>query len=126
MSTSSDRDRLTLCLCLTQARTPDFPMMAAACGYDAIYVDLEHTATRLVTRAMLCTAGLACGVKPFVRVPSHDHQYLVRALDTGALGVIVPHVESAAEAEAIVQMGRFPPRGRRSVAGPSAVTAFKT
>ena len=67
---------LVLCLSLTQARTVDYPMMAAAAGFDAIYVDLEHTATSLETTSMLCAAAIGADLFPMVRVPSHDHQYL--------------------------------------------------
>jgi 2-keto-3-deoxy-L-rhamnonate aldolase RhmA len=114
-----DAGQLVLCLALAQARTADIPMIAAANGFDAIYVDLEHTATSLETTALLCTGAIAAGITPLVRVPSHEHHHLTRALDVGAVGVIVPHVETRAEAEAIADACRFPPRGHRSVAGPN-------
>ncbi|OBB00832.1 hypothetical protein A5662_14355 [Mycobacteriaceae bacterium 1482268.1] len=50
-------DGLVLCLALMNARTPDVPAIAAACGYDAVYVDLEHTSTSLETAAMLCASA---------------------------------------------------------------------
>ena len=52
-------DGMVLCLALMNARTPDVPAIAAAAGYDAIYVDLEHTSTSLETAAMLCAAIMA-------------------------------------------------------------------
>jgi 2-keto-3-deoxy-L-rhamnonate aldolase RhmA len=72
-----DERGVVLCLALTQARTVDIPIMAAACGFDAIYVDLEHTATSLETASMLCSAAIGAGLVPLVRVPSHDHQYMI-------------------------------------------------
>jgi 2-keto-3-deoxy-L-rhamnonate aldolase RhmA len=114
-----DAGQLVLCLALAQARTADVPMIAAANGFDAVYVDLEHTAISLETTALLCTGAIAAGITPLVRVPSHEHHHLTRPLDIGAMGVIVPHVESRAEAEAIADACRFPPRGHRSVAGPN-------
>jgi len=114
-----------LCMALTQARTADVPWLAAAAGYDAVYVDLEHTATSLETTALLCSAAIGAGITPLVRVPSHQHQDLTRALDIGAMGVIVPHVENVEQAEAIVDACRFPPRGHRSVAGPNAANRFQ-
>ena len=114
-----DVGELVVCLALAQARTADIPMIAAANGFDAIYVDLEHTATSFETTALLCTGAIAAGITPLVRVPSHEHHHLTRSLDVGAMGVIVPHVESRAEAEAIADACRFPPRGHRSVAGPN-------
>src|SRR5215213_3778899 len=114
-----DAGNLVLCLALAQARTADIPMIAAASGFDAVYVDLEHSATSLETVSLLCTGAVAAGITPLVRVPSHDHHHLTRSLDVGAMGVIVPHVETREQAEAIAGACRFPPRGHRSVAGPN-------
>jgi 2-keto-3-deoxy-L-rhamnonate aldolase RhmA len=116
--------KLILCVAFSQARTVDMPMMAAACGFDAVYVDLEHTATSLETASMLCTAAIGFGLVPLVRVPSHDHQYMTRAIDTGALGVIVPHVDTRAQAQHIVDTCRFPPVGRRSIIGTNPATRY--
>jgi 2-keto-3-deoxy-L-rhamnonate aldolase RhmA len=120
-----DAGQLVLCLALAQARTADIPMIAAANGFDAVYVDLEHTATSLETTALLCAGAIAAGITPLVRVPSHEHHHLTRSLDVGAMGVIVPHVETPAEAEAIADACRFPPRGHRSVAGPNPSNAYR-
>jgi 2-keto-3-deoxy-L-rhamnonate aldolase RhmA len=120
-----DAGQLVLCLALAQARTADIPMIAAANGFDAVYVDLEHTATSLETTALLCAGAIAAGITPLVRVPSHDHHHLTRSLDVGAMGVIVPHVETRAEAEAIADACRFPPRGHRSVAGANPSNGYR-
>lgn len=120
-----DAGELVLCLALAQARTADIPMVAAASGFDAVYVDLEHTATSFETVSLLCTGAIAAGITPLVRVPSHAHDQLTRSLDVGAIGVIVPHVETAAEAAAIADACRFPPRGHRSVAGPNPSNRYR-
>lgn len=117
-------DRLVLCLALLNARTPDVPAVAAACGYDAVYVDLEHTSCSLETAGMLCVSALGAGISGLVRVPSHDPSVIARVLDGGAVGVIVPHVNSAHEARAIVDAARFPPVGHRSISGPNAVSGY--
>ena len=77
-------------LALLNARTPDVPAIAAAGGYDAVYVDLEHTSTSLETAAMLCASAIGAGISALVRVPSHDPSMIARVLDNGAVGVIVP------------------------------------
>jgi 2-keto-3-deoxy-L-rhamnonate aldolase RhmA len=120
-----DAGQLVVCLALAQARTADIPMIAAASGFDAVYVDLEHTATSFETVSLLCTGAIAAGITPLVRVPSHDHDDLTRSLDVGAMGVIVPHVETRAEAEAVADACRFPPRGHRSVAGPNPSNRYR-
>lgn len=118
-------DELVVSMTLYQARTPDYPMVAAACGFDAINVDLEHSATSLETASMLCTAAIGAGITPFVRVPAHDGHLITRAFDIGAVGVIVPHVEGIDEAVHIVEYARFPPVGSRSVFGTNPVTRYE-
>ena len=117
-------DRMVLCLALMNARTPDVPAIAAAVGYDAVYVDLEHTSTSFETAAMLCASAVGAGISGLVRVPSHDPSVIARVLDNGAVGIIVPHVNSKEEAEAAVDAARFPPIGHRSISGPNAVSGF--
>jgi 4-hydroxy-2-oxoheptanedioate aldolase len=121
-----DPSRLTVCLSLAQARTADYPLMAAACGFDAVYVDLEHTSTSIETASMLCIAAAGAGLIPLVRVPSHAPETMSRVLDTGAQGIIVPHVETAAQAQHIVDVCRFRPIGKRSVIGPNAVNRYRS
>src|SRR5581483_9278672 len=61
-------EALVLCLALLNSRTPEVPAIAAACGYDAVYVDLEHTATSLETAHMLCASALGADIAGLVRV----------------------------------------------------------
>jgi 2-keto-3-deoxy-L-rhamnonate aldolase RhmA len=110
-------DELVLCMNLRLARTVDIAMVAKAGGYDAIYVDMEHSPYSIDTAATICAAAIGIGVTPLVRVPSHDAQWSSRVLDGGAQGVIVPHVNNRAAAEAVVRQCRFPPLGQRSVMG---------
>lgn len=124
MRTKLNAGELVLCMGIAQARTVDIPMIAAACGFDAISVDLEHTSTSLETTSMLCASAIGFGLTPMVRVPCHDHQYMTRVIDTGAVGVTVPHVDTRAQAERIVEICKFPPIGRRSVHGPSPVNRY--
>lgn len=117
-------DGLVLCLALMNSRTADVPAIAAAAGYDAVYVDLEHTSTSLETAGMLCSSALGAGIAGLVRVPSQEPSLIARVLDNGAVGVIVPHVDSQSEAQRVVDAARFPPLGHRSIAGPSAVSGY--
>ena len=118
-------DELTLCLGVNQARTPNVAMIAAAAGFDAIYVDLEHNPTSLETCSMLCVASLGAGITPMVRIGSQDAHLAARVLDCGAQGLMVPHINSPAEAEAIVVACRFPPIGHRSVGGAGPALGYK-
>src|SRR5580700_7244143 len=70
--------------------------IAATAGFDSLYVDMEHASFTLETTGQICMAALAAGVTPLVRVPGVAA--VSRVLDGGALGVIAPHIRSAAEA----------------------------
>jgi 2-keto-3-deoxy-L-rhamnonate aldolase RhmA len=108
---------LVLCMNLRLARTVDIAMVAKAGGYDALYVDMEHSPYSIDTTATICAAAIGIGITPLVRVPSHEGHWSSRVLDGGAQGVIVPHVSNRSEAEAVVRHCRFPPLGQRSVMG---------
>ena len=62
-------------------------------------------------------AALEIGIPAFVRVPANTPEYISRVLDGGAVGVIAPHVRSAAQAREVVRHARFAPRGDRSANG---------
>ena len=108
---------LVLCMNLRLARSVDIAMVAKAGGYDALYVDMQHAPYSIETTATICAAALGIGITPLVRVPSHDPQWMSRVLDGGAQGVILPDVNTEAQAKAIVSACRFPPLGKRSVMG---------
>ena len=116
---------IVLCMGLRQARTVDIPMIAAACGFDAIYVDMEHSTVGLDTVSLLCAGSIGLGITPLVRVPSHDAHHASRVLDGGALGVIAPHVNNRAQAEALVGHCKYPPLGHRSVMGSGPSLAYR-
>ena len=88
--------------------------MARAAGFDALYVDMEHSTFSAAEASQVCMACLGVGVTPLVRVPVVDEAHVSRMLDAGAMGVIAPHIHSAAQAQHLVNLCRFPPLGHRS------------
>ena len=110
-------NELVLVMGVNQLRSPNIAMITAACGFDAVYIDLEHNPTSLETAAGVCVASLAMGITPIARVTSHDPHDATRILDCGAQGVMVPHVNNAKEAQAIVDACLYAPRGHRSAFG---------
>src|SRR6266581_7247892 len=108
---------LVLCMGVNQLRTPNIAMIAAACGFDGVYIDLEHNPTSLETAAAICVAALGLGITPIARVSSRDPHDATRILDCGAQGVMVPHVSTITEAKAVVESCRYPPLGHRSSSG---------
>ncbi len=86
----------------------------AHAGFDWLTVDLEHSENSLDNLQGMLQAVCTTDTIPLVRIPCQDVVFIKRALDLGAYGLIVPQVESAAEAEAVVRATRYPPRGFRS------------
>jgi 2-keto-3-deoxy-L-rhamnonate aldolase RhmA len=96
------------------ARNIDIVRMAAAQAYDVIWIDLEHSTIPLDSVSQMCATARDLGVSPWVRVPEGDYGIIGRILDGGAQGIIVPHVQSAAEAHKAAEACRYPPAGDRS------------
>ncbi|MCL4767110.1 MAG: aldolase [Hyphomicrobiaceae bacterium] len=111
------RGALSVGFSLRQARTADIAPIAKACGFDWLKIDLEHNSMNLDEAAQISVAALGWGITPIVRVPGPEHWQATRLLDTGAQGIIVPHVETAEMARRVVEQCKFPPLGRRSLTG---------
>ncbi|PWS37375.1 aldolase [Falsiroseomonas bella] len=93
-------------------------MIAAASGFDWLFIDMEHGAMSVDDATRISIAALSQGVTPIVRVCKDALSEGTRCLDNGAMGVVVPHVDTPEEARAVVQAYRFPPTGMRSWGGP--------
>ncbi len=92
------------------------PAMAAA-GFDWLFLDMEHGTMSLDACAQISTAALDAGIAPIARVPNRDYSIATRALDNGAMGIVMPHVDTAAEAREVVEKLKYPPIGHRSMGG---------
>jgi len=93
------------------------PTLAQAAGYDWLFIDMEHGALSVDQACEVSMAALAVGITPIVRVCSGALHDGTRALDNGAMGVVVPHVDTVEEAKAVVKAYRYPPIGMRSWGG---------
>jgi 2-dehydro-3-deoxyglucarate aldolase/4-hydroxy-2-oxoheptanedioate aldolase len=94
--------------------SPEAAEIAASTGYDWLFIDGEHGALdALLIQRMLQAVGDRCPC--LVRVPLADEISIKRVLDVGAAGVIVPQVNTVAQAEAVVRCCRYPPQGGRGV-----------
>jgi 4-hydroxy-2-oxoheptanedioate aldolase len=91
--------------------------LVALAGFDLIVIELEHAAIDLQTLQNHLRAAAAHGLGVLVRVPAHDRGQLLRVLDAGVDGVLIPHVSSAAMARDIVAAVRYPPVGHRGMGG---------
>jgi len=86
----------------------------ASAGFDWVCVDVQHGLIGYQEMLAMLQAIAVVGVPSIVRVPWNDPGWIMKALDAGAAGVIVPMVNSPAEAAAAVGACRYPPDGYRS------------
>jgi 4-hydroxy-2-oxoheptanedioate aldolase len=112
-----ERGEVSIGLGVRLARNVDIVKIGKATGFDWLFLDLEHGPMSLDTCSQISTAALDTGITPLVRVPRGEYSIATRALDGGALGIVMPHVDSAEEAREIVERLKYPPIGHRSVAG---------
>jgi 2-keto-3-deoxy-L-rhamnonate aldolase RhmA len=89
--------------------------VAAAAGAEFVIFDMEHTGWSVETIRMLLAAARATPLVPLVRVPDTQYHLMSRPLDVGAMGLMVPLVESEEQARAIVRAVKYPPVGRRGM-----------
>lgn len=93
--------------------SPVIAELAALCGFDWVLLDLEHGSAAEAAIPDQLRALRGSQAKGIVRVGAPHPDLIARVLDWGADGVMVPHVNSVAEAEAVVRAAHYPPRGRR-------------
>jgi 2-keto-3-deoxy-L-rhamnonate aldolase RhmA len=96
------------------ARTAEIARIAKATGHDLVWVDLEHSSMPIDAAVQICCCAHDLGMVSLVRVPERDYGVIGRLLDGGAMGIIAPRVETAAQAADVVAACRFPPIGHRS------------
>lgn len=94
---------------------PAIAEIMAQAGFDWLGIDLEHSAIDLGTVSTLIQIVDLAGCAPLVRLSANDPVQAARVMDLGAWGVIVPSVQSAAEAQRAVDAVKYRPEGRRGV-----------
>lgn len=96
--------------------TPSLAQIVKAAGADFILYDMEHSGASVETMKTQFACCRGIGLPAFVRVPATQYHFIARVLDAGALGIMVPMVETREQAELIVSCTRYPPAGRRGAA----------
>jgi 2-keto-3-deoxy-L-rhamnonate aldolase RhmA len=107
------------------ARTIEIGKLMRGCGYDWLLIDLEHGTIGLDTASQISMAALDAGIAPIVRVPQDEYSMAARAIDGGAMGIIMPHVDTAEQAKATVANLKYPPLGHLSAGGLMPQNEFK-
>lgn len=89
----------------------------AHAGFDWLVIDQEHGAIDATLTQSLLQAISTTDTVPLIRVPWNRGDWIKRALDAGAYGLVVPMVNTREDAEAAVRATRYPPQGDRSIGG---------
>lgn len=101
-----------------ESASPELAEVAVWAGWKTILIDNEHGVSSLEHTAHLVRAIEAAGGEAVLRIPANDPTYLKKILDMGVRSIMVPMVNSAAQAQAIVDACRYPPHGQRGYAAP--------
>ncbi|MCE7988649.1 MAG: hypothetical protein DYG89_46430 [Caldilinea sp. CFX5] len=100
--------------CFLGLGSPNVAELLAHAGFDWLVIETEHNGLDAAEVQQMLMALNGTETIPLVRIPSANPVFIQRALDMGALGIVVPLVKSAEEAAAIVRATRYPPHGTRS------------
>ena len=112
-----EQGNLSLGVGIRMTRSVEIAKAMAVAGFDWLFLDMEHGVMSLEACAQISTAALDAGIAPIARVPNGEYAIATRALDNGALGIVMPHVDTAAEAREVVDRLKYPPVGHRSMGG---------
>ncbi len=93
---------------------PNIYCAMANAGYDFLWIEMQHSPLTFGDVAKMIWACRGAAAMPFIRVPDATESDIQKATDIGALGIIVPTVDTVEKAEAAVQWSKYPPQGRRS------------
>ena len=103
---------------------PQIVEIIGLAGFDAAFIDMEHTTYDLHDVQLAVMAAERVGITPIVRTPGFDPAFILRLLDMGVQGIQVPHVSSTETARAAVKAVRYPPLGDRGMAAGSRASEF--
>lgn len=91
--------------------------LMARVGFPWLTIDMEHSPIDWEDAALMFGAIADAGCVPLCRVPLGEYQLIKRALDAGAMGIVVPMVNTVEQAKEAIAAAKYPPVGNRSVGG---------
>ena len=103
---------------------PQIVEIIGLAGFDAAFIDMEHTSLDLHDVQACVMAAERVGITPIVRTPGFDPAFILRLLDMGVQGIQVPHVSDPETAKEAVKAVRYPPEGDRGMAAGSRAADF--
>src|ERR1700756_1006395 len=93
---------------------PNIYCAMANAGYDFLWIEMQHSPLTYGDVARMIWACRGAPAMPFIRVPDATESDIQKATDIGAVGIIVPTVDTVEKAQAAVKWSKYPPEGRRS------------
>lgn len=106
---------LTIGTMISELRNPNVAYMLAQCGFDFLIIDTEHGAYCPETVSDIIAAARGAGICVVVRIPEIRRETILKPLDSGATGLLVPQVNTAEQAKEIIKHAKYPPAGNRGV-----------
>jgi 2-keto-3-deoxy-L-rhamnonate aldolase RhmA len=109
-------NQLVLGTFVSELRNPNVAYLLAQCGFDFLIFDNEHGAFSHETVSDMIAASRGAGIDVIVRVPEIRREAILKPLDSGAAGLLIPQVNTAEQAAEIIQHAKYPPWGARGAA----------
>ncbi|HEX6441500.1 MAG TPA: aldolase/citrate lyase family protein [Stellaceae bacterium] len=103
---------------------PQIVEIIGLAGFDAAFIDMEHTSFDLRDIQLMVMAAERVGITSIVRTPGFDPAFILRLLDMGVQGIQVPHVSDPETAREAVKAVRYPPEGERGMAAGSRAADY--
>lgn len=110
------RGELVVGTIVSELRNPNVAYMLAQCGFDFFIIDGEHGAYSWETISDMIAAARGAGIEVVVRIPEIRREAILKPLDSGAAGLLVPQVNTSEEAESVIEHAKYPPQGKRGAA----------
>lgn len=107
---------LTISTMISEVRNPNLARMLATAGLDSMIIDMEHGTFGWPDMSAMIAVARGAGVAPVVRIPEIRRETVLKPLDAGAAGLLVPMVNSEEEAREVVRWVKYPPVGSRGIA----------
>jgi 2-keto-3-deoxy-L-rhamnonate aldolase RhmA len=101
---------------ISEIRNPNLAYMLMQCGFDFFIIDNEHGAYSPETVSNMIAAARGAGISVIVRIPEIRREAIMKPLDSGAAGLLVPMVNTADQTREIMSFSKYPPMGNRGAA----------
>ena len=108
--------RLLIGTMISELRNPNFAYLLAEAGFDYFILDNEHGAYSPESVSDIIAGARGAGIPVIVRIPEIKRETILKPLDSGAAGLLVPQVNTAEQAREVIRHAKYPPMGNRGVA----------